>query len=472
MKFNVLVIDDEKNIREGLGTALEMDGYKVFLAADGNEGMEFVNRGDMDLVITDLRMPGLSGEEVLSRVSSQSPGLPVIVLTGHGTIETAVEAMRKGAYDFLTKPVNLDRLSLLAKRALETRELSLQHTVLKQEVEGKLSFENMIGKSPELQKVFDLVKRVAPSKASVLITGESGVGKEMIANALHNLSPRKNKPFIKVHCASLSENLLESELFGHEKGAFTGAIARKRGRFELAHEGTLFLDEIGEIDQNVQVKILRVIQEKKFERVGGEETIEVDVRIITATNRNLEEEIKKGNFREDLYYRLNVVNINVPPLRNRKEDIPVMMNNFMHEFAEENGKKIDSIDIRARNALFSYDWPGNVRELRNCMEGAVVMAQGNTIKLEDLPPGIVKSADNSFMRVPLGTSMEQIEKQVIQENLVANKGNKTKTALLLGIGRKTLHRKLEEYGITDQLQNEEETANDEEKTNQTETSDK
>lgn len=472
MKFNVLVIDDEKNIREGLGTALEMDGYKVFLAADGNEGMEFVNRGDMDLVITDLRMPGLSGEEVLSRVSSQSPGLPVIVLTGHGSIETAVEAMRKGAYDFLTKPVNLDRLSLLAKRALETRELSLQHTVLKQEVEGKLSFENMIGKSPELQKVFDLVKRVAPSKASVLITGESGVGKEMIANALHNLSPRKNKPFIKVHCASLSENLLESELFGHEKGAFTGAIARKRGRFELAHEGTLFLDEIGEIDQNVQVKILRVIQEKKFERVGGEETIEVDVRIITATNRNLEEEIKKGNFREDLYYRLNVVNINVPPLRNRKEDIPVMMNNFMHEFAEENGKKIDSIDIRARNALFSYDWPGNVRELRNCMEGAVVMAQGNTIKLEDLPPGIVKSADNSFMRVPLGTSMEQIEKQVIQENLVANKGNKTKTALLLGIGRKTLHRKLEEYGITDQLQNEEETANDEEKTNQTETSDK
>lgn len=472
MKFNVLVIDDEKNIREGLGTALEMDGYKVFLAADGNEGMEFVNRGDMDLVITDLRMPGLSGEEVLSRVSSQSPGLPVIVLTGHGSIETAVEAMRKGAYDFLTKPVNLDRLSLLAKRALETRELSLQHTVLKQEVEGKLSFENMIGKSPELQKVFDLVKRVAPSKASVLITGESGVGKEMIANALHNLSPRKNKPFIKVHCASLSENLLESELFGHEKGAFTGAIARKRGRFELAHEGTLFLDEIGEIDQNVQVKILRVIQEKKFERVGGEETIEVDVRIITATNRNLEEEIKKGNFREDLYYRLNVVNINVPPLRNRKEDIPVMMNNFMHEFAEENGKKIDSIDIRARNALFSYDWPGNVRELRNCMEGAVVMAQGNTIKLEDLPPGIVKSADNSFMRVPLGTSMEQIEKQVIQENLVANKGNKTKTALLLGIGRKTLHRKLEEYGITDQLQNEEETANDEEKTNQNETSDK
>ena len=263
MKFNILIIDDEKNIREGLAAALEMDGYNVVLAADGESGLQLVGRGDIDLVITDLRMPGISGEEVLAKVTSESPGLPVIVLTGHGTIDSAVDAMRAGAYDFLTKPLNLDRLSLIVKRALQNRELSLQHRQLKEELDSNKSFESIIGKSAEMQKIFEMVRRVASSKASVLITGESGVGKELIANAVHNLSPRKDKPLIKVHCAALSESLLESELFGHEKGAFTGAVARKRGRFELAHEGSIFLDEIGEIDQNVQIKILRVLQDKR-----------------------------------------------------------------------------------------------------------------------------------------------------------------------------------------------------------------
>lgn len=456
MKFNILIIDDEKNIREGLGAALEMDGYTVFLAADGKQGLEILERGDIDLVITDLKMPEVSGEEILAKVTGETPGIPVIVLTGHGTIDSAVDAMRKGAYDFLTKPVNLDRLSLLVKRALERREISLQNSVYRKEIEGKTTFENMIGKSHEIQKVFDLVKKVAPSKASVLITGESGVGKEMIANALHNLSPRKDKPFIKVHCAALSDSLLESELFGHEKGAFTGAIAMKRGRFELAHEGTIFLDEIGEISQNVQVKLLRVIQERKFERVGGEETLDVDVRIIAATNRNLEEEIKKGNFREDLYYRLNVVNINVPPLRERKDDIPIMVNNFIRKFSKENNKNITTVDTKAKNALYSYDWPGNIRELRNCIEGAVVIAEGNTLRLEDFPPAVRKSQENSSISIPAGTDMDTAEKIIIRETLLFCHGNKSKTAQVLGIGRKTLHRKLLEMNLVSEDTGEEE----------------
>ncbi|HOC29074.1 MAG TPA: sigma-54 dependent transcriptional regulator [Treponemataceae bacterium] len=447
MKFNVLVIDDEKNIRTGLAAALKLDGYEVFLAADGNEGMDIALRGDIDLVITDLRMPGMSGEEVLKKVTSETPGVPVIVLTGHGTVESAVDAMRAGAYDFLTKPLNLDRLSLLVKRALQSRELILQHRELEREVENRKSFEHIIGKSPAMMKVFEVLKRVAPTKASVLITGESGVGKELIADALHNLSPRKDNPFVKVHCAALAESLLESELFGHEKGSFTGAVSRKRGRFELAHSGTIFLDEIGEIDQTVQIKILRVLQEKKFERVGGEDTLEVDVRVVTATNRDLEKEIAEGRFREDLYYRLNVVRIHVPPLRERKDDLPLMITSFVHEFAEENGKKIEGMDPKARSALYAYDWPGNVRQLRNCIESAVVMTSGTVITLDDLPPSIRSGAEVPSLLIPVGVTMAEAEKQVILQTLSANSGNKSKTAEILGIGRKTLHRKLDEYGV-------------------------
>ncbi|HCM27979.1 MAG TPA: transcriptional regulator [Treponema sp.] len=449
MNFKLLIVDDEKNIREGLGTALELDGYEIALAADGDAGWKRFQRGDVDLVITDLRMPGISGEELLKRISSETPGVPVIVLTGHGTVETAVEAMRNGAYDFLTKPVNLDRLSLLVKRALSNRELALQNRRLMEDLERKKEFDNIVGTSAAMRKVFDTVRRVAPTKASVLITGESGVGKELIADALHELSPRKGKPLVKVHCAALASTLLESELFGHEKGAFTGAAGRRRGRFELAHEGTLFLDEIGEIDQNVQIKILRVLQDKKFERVGGEDTLEVDVRIIAATNRELKAEIEKGNFREDLFYRLNVVNIHVPPLRERKDDIPLLAASFLKEFARENGKKIEGLEARARAALYAYDWPGNIRELRNCLESAVVMSKGAVVALDDLPPSVRPTGEQGWMRIPVGTTLAEAEKVVIRETLSANKGNKSRAAEVLDIGRKTLHRKLAEYGEAD-----------------------
>jgi DNA-binding NtrC family response regulator len=447
VKLTILVADDEKNIREGLREALALDGYEVLTAADGKEAQDIVNGGEVDLLITDLKMPRLSGEELLIHVASQFPTLPVIILTGHGTIESAVQAMHDGAYDFLTKPVNLDRLSLLARRALASRELALQNRAMQEELERRSGFASIIGRSAEMKQVFEIVRQVAPSRSSVLITGESGSGKEMIAEALHYNSPRKEKPFIKVHCAALTESILESELFGHEKGAFTGAIARKRGRFELAHLGTLFLDEIGEINQNVQIKLLRVLEEKRFERVGGEETVEVDVRLIAATNRDLKEAISRGIFREDLYYRLNVVNIHIPPLRERKEDIPLLAAAFLREFSQENGRAIEGIDAKARLALYNYSWPGNVRQLRNSIESAVVMVKGQTIMLEDLPPNIRGEPGEDLMRLPLGTSLADVEKEVIRSTLAREAGNKSRTAEILGIGRKTLHRKIEEYGL-------------------------
>jgi DNA-binding NtrC family response regulator len=447
MRFTILVVDDEKNIREGLAESLGLDGYAVRTAADGAEGLRAVENGDIDLVITDLRMPALSGGELLASVSGRYPGIPVIVLTGHGTIEDAVEAMRHGAFDFLTKPVNLDHLTLLVRRALESRELARKNLELEAEVEAQRRTSSIIGSSAEMKRIFDLLRRVAPTKASVLITGESGVGKELVADAIHNLSPRRAGPLVKVHCAALAESLLESELFGHEKGSFTGAQARKRGRFELANEGTLFLDEIGEINQNVQIKILRVLQERKFERVGGEETVETDVRIVAATNRDLKKEIAEGRFREDLYYRLNVVNIHVPPLRERRDDIPLLAMAFLGEFAQENGKKIEGFEPKARSALYAYSWPGNVRELRNCIESAVVMSRGGLVGLDDLPPSIRHSGDERDIRVPAGSSLAEAEKILIRETLAAQNGNKSRTAEVLGIGRKTLYQKIDEYGI-------------------------
>ncbi len=447
MTYNILVVDDEKNIREGLGKVLELDGYKVLLACDGKEAVQTLNRGDIDLVITDLKMPNLSGEEVLQKATTMSPNLPVIILTGHGTIENAVRAMKNGAYDYLTKPVNMDRLSLLVQRALSARELMLQHRAMQEELQKRHQFSNIIGKSESMKKIFEVVQQVAPSRASVLITGASGVGKEMIADALHYNSPRRDKPLIKVHCAALTETLLESELFGHERGSFTGAVARKRGRFELAHLGTIFLDEIGEISQNVQIKLLRVLEDKTFERVGGEETIEVDVRVIAATNRELKAAIENGEFREDLYYRLNVVNIHIPPLRERKEDIPLLMATFVKEFSEENGKNIEAIEPKARMILYNYSWPGNVRELRNCIESSVVMSKSNIITVDDLPPHINTESDQEFVRITTGSTLADIEREVVRATLAQQNGNKTRAAEVLGIGRKTLHRKLQEYGL-------------------------
>jgi DNA-binding NtrC family response regulator len=448
MKFRLLVIDDEKNIREGLAESLRDDGYDVVCACDGDEGWKLFNSEDIDLVITDLKMPGLSGDELMRRILAQEPGFPVIFLTGHGSVETAVTAMRDGAWDFLTKPVELGHLSLKVKRALETRELVFRHRRMEEELEQKKRFKSIIGNSRNMREVFDTMSKVAPTKASILITGESGVGKELVADAIHELSPRKDMPLVKVHCAALSSSLLESELFGHEKGAFTGAISKRRGRFELASGGTLFLDEIGEIDQDIQVKLLRVLQEKKFERVGGEQTVETDVRIVTATNKDLKAEIEKGNFREDLYFRLNVVNINVPPLRERKDDIPVLAASFLKEFAQENGKTIEGINEKARSRLYAYEWPGNIRELRNCIESAVVMCQSNVVTIDDLPPALRSAADEGWIRIRLGANMAECEKAIIRDTLSYLDGNKTKAAETLDIGRKTLIRKIAEYGLS------------------------
>lgn len=449
MKCKILIVDDEKNIREGLADALEMEGYSTAICANGKEALALLSRGDIDLVITDLRMPIMSGEKLLSHITSTMPAIPVIILTGHGSIDSAVEAMKHGAYNFLTKPLNLDQLVMIVKRALEGRELSLKANQLQKEVEKSRYTSSIIGQSLQMQQLKDIIKKVAPTKASVLITGENGVGKELVADAIHNLSQRKNKAFIKVNCAALSESLLESELFGHEKGAFTGADNLVRGRFELADGGTIFLDEIGEINQQVQVKILRVLQEHTFERVGGENTIQVDVRVIAATNRNLEDAIKNGLFREDLYYRLNVVNINVPSLCDRKDDIPLLIDHYLKQFAKENDKPITNISVKARQALYNYEWPGNIRQLRNCLESAVVMCSSDTIEVGDLPPTICKSVASDSITIPLGVSLQDSEKIIIAQTLLANKNNKTKTALSLGIGRKTLLRKIAEYNIED-----------------------
>jgi len=447
MKAKLLIVDDEKHIREGLEKALTSDGYDVELASDGKQGLERIEEGDIDLVITDLKMPSISGEELMKEAVDRFPYLPIIILTGHGTIENAVQAMRNGAYDYLTKPLNIDKLSLIVNRALENSSLKRQYRELLNQLKKKYSFENIIGKSATMKKVFETIEQVAPSRANVLIYGESGTGKEMIADAIHHNSPRRDKPYIKVHCAALPETLLESELFGHEKGSFTGAIARKKGRFELANTGTIFLDEIGEISVQTQVKLLRVIQEREFERVGGEEPIKVDVRIISATNKELKEEIEKGSFREDLYYRLDVVSIHVPPLRERTDDIPLMVHKFIEEFASENNKEIEGITNGALQALMSYKWPGNVRELRNVIESIVVLTKSKVINEQDLPSYILAKDEKSSIKIPAGIDLAEAEKRIILFTLDNTGGNKTKASEILNIGRKTLHRKLAEYGF-------------------------
>lgn len=455
---SILIIDDEKNIREGLAADFEMDGYEVHLASGGKEGLQIVKSEHIDLVITDLRMPGgVSGEDVLREITAKMPGVPVIVLTGHGSIDSAVKAMQNGAYDFLTKPLNLEQLETIVKKALKTRgeksqaeqpqgeqTPAVKGAAPKPLITQKTGF---IGNSPAISKVRTLISKVASSKISVLITGETGSGKEVVANEIHALSARASKPFIPVVCSSLSETLLESELFGHEKGAFTDAFSSHKGKFELADGGTIFLDEIGEINQSVQVKLLRVLQERKFERVGGEKTIEVDVRVIAATNKNLEEEVKAGRFREDLFFRLNGIQIEVPPLRERKEDISLFIDSFISRYAQENGKESIKIDEKARKAMIRYAWPGNIRELQHAVESAVVLCSDNVITLKDLPEKISSFNYASDIVIPAGSSMEECEKIIIENTLAYCDGNKTKTADILKIGRKTLHRKIDEYGI-------------------------
>ena len=448
MKRTILVVDDEKYIREGLVAALEMDGYNGLQAENGQVAWKIINTEPVDMVITDLRMPDMSGSELLKKIYSTYPTIPVVVLTGHGTIEDAVTAMQNGAVDFLTKPVNLDHLSVLIKRSLASKDMAEKNRELRTELENlkkKNSYSSIIGKSQKIQRLIETIQQIAPSKASVLITGESGVGKELVADAIVNYSDRRDKPFVKVHCAALNSNLLESELFGHVKGAFTGAVADKKGRFELADGGTIFLDEIGEIDPSTQIKLLRVLQEREFEKVGGEKTIKTDVRVIAATNRNLLDEIEKGNFREDLYYRLNVVSLEVPPLRERKEDIFLLATSFLNEFCKENKKSIEGFSNEVRTAIASYDWPGNIRELRNCVESAVVMCRTSQIELSDLPPAVSKARSGNSIEIELGTTMDEAEKKIILGTVAYCKGNKSKAADVLGLGRKTIIRKMQEY---------------------------
>lgn len=468
MANTILIVDDEKNIRDGLAVNFEMEGYETKVAETGTIALDIVKNGGIDLVITDLRMPGrVSGEEVLRRITSEHPSIPVIILTGHGSVDSAVEAMKNGAFEFLTKPLDLEHLGLVVQRALENRNSKLQIESLKKEIsdsEKTLKLGNIVGTSRKMQNVLQMVKKVAPTKATVLITGETGVGKEGIAQALHDLSPRSSKPMVKVNCTSFSESLLESELFGYEKGAFTGAEKTHKGRFELADGGTIFLDEIGEINEATQVKLLRVLQEKKFERIGGEKTLSVDVRIVAATNRDLEKACEEGKFRKDLFYRLNEFSLEVPPLRERKDDIQELMNDFLEEYNRENGTSIKSFDKECRNVLFSYEWPGNIRELQNCVRRSAVMCDGETIKKEDLPPSLADSVNEktvsqtdvnvkkipsekknenqkkSGIFIPFGTTLEDAKNIIIEETLKANDGNKTKTAQILGINRKTLQR--------------------------------
>lgn len=445
MKPTILIVDDEKNTREGLKRGLEHNRYNILLAEDGKTALEYFSTELIDLMLADLKMPGMGGIQLMQKVKEISPNTLTIILTAYGTVETAVSAMKQGAYDFVTKPINLDEVDILIRRALSTRRIEQENISLRQQLDKRFGFENIIGDTPQMKQIFETIKQVAPTKATVLITGESGTGKELVANAIHLHSLRKNGPFVDVHCAALTETLLESELFGHEKGAFTGAIQLKPGRFELADGGTLFLDEISEMNPSTQVKLLRVLETQKFQRVGGTKNIKVDMRLIAATNTNLEKKIKEGKFRDDLYYRLNVVSIKVPPLRERKDDIPLLVDTFLREFCKEHKKQAMTIKQDALQKLIDYSWPGNVRELRNLLESIIILSKKTEITLDDIPlhirEGIVPS-----MLTETG-NIRDAEKTLIVDALHKTKNNKTKAAELIGISRRTLHRKIKEYGV-------------------------
>ncbi|MCX7713392.1 MAG: sigma-54 dependent transcriptional regulator [Chthoniobacterales bacterium] len=461
----LLIVDDEKHTRDGLRAIFEND-FDVFVASNPESALQLLTEEKIDLLLTDLRLGSSSGMDLLQKaLNLESPPI-CIMMTAYGSVDTAVEAMKRGAYDFVTKPINLERLELLVKRALRERELRNENLELRRKVENPRGLENMIGQSEVMVRVFETIRQVAPSRATVLIEGESGTGKELAARAIHALSNRADKPFIAVHCAALSPQLLESELFGHEKGAFTGALERRIGRFEQADGGTLFLDEIGEIDSTTQVKILRFLGERTFERVGGNQTLHADIRLIAATNRNLQQMVAEGTFREDLYFRLNVVRIRMPPLRERPGDIPLLAQAFLRESSLENGKPLRQFTPEAMSRLLSYHWPGNVRELRAAVEHGVVMATGSRITLADLPESLQNPTTvspepfhptNSPSSIPTLTpsppttptlNLDQNERSLILQALKQTRGNRSQAAKLLGISRRTLYRRLEELKIS------------------------
>jgi two-component system response regulator AtoC len=443
----ILIVDDERNTREGLQRALE-PSYTVLLADDAASAYRILESQTVDVMLTDLRMPGEDGMRLLRRATSLQNRPVCIMMTAYGSIDNAVQAMQAGAYHYLTKPINLDELELVVQRALSSRRTEAENENLRQQLDQKYGMENLVGASPPMLQVFDVIRQVAPSRASVLIEGETGTGKELIAHAVHNLSPRKNGPFVPVHAAALPSTLLESELFGHEKGAFTGAVERRAGRFEMADGGTLFLDEVSELEPQMQVKLLRVLEERCFERVGGNKTIEVDVRLVAASNRNLKKLVAEGKFRDDLYYRLGVVTVTLPALRERRDDIPLLVRAFLDEFNAENGKNVTELTGDAMSVLMAYDWPGNVRELRNAIEQMVVLARSERLTVRDVPASIRGAADLSKVSVVRsGMTVEEAERQLIVQALKESGQNRTLAARKIGISRRTLHRKLKKFGL-------------------------
>jgi two-component system, NtrC family, response regulator AtoC len=459
MQPTILIVDDEKHTRDGLRHLLEND-YDVYIAGDIAGAMDVLERENVDVLLTDLRLGGEDGMALIDR-TLKMPHPPIcIMMTAYGSVDTAVEAMKRGAYDFVTKPLNLDKVEILIGRGVQSRKLEQENRSLREQVDERYGLENIIGESPALREVLDTIRQVAPSSASVLIEGESGTGKELAAHAIHNLSRRHKAKFVVVHCAALSPQLLESELFGHEKGAFTGASERRIGRFEQASGGTIFLDEIGEIDPNTQVKLLRVMgEDHAFERVGGNQTLRADARVVAATNKNLEKLVQEEKFRDDLFFRLNVVRITMPPLRERKEDIPLLVHGFLQHFSKTNDKQLLDLAPEAMNALLTYNWPGNVRELRTAIEHGVVMATGAKITLRDLPSAVRQAASQAL---PRGISaakafgeksspldLRETERKLILQALTATNGNVTAAAKKLGISRRTLHRKINEINTVE-----------------------
>jgi len=441
----ILVVDDEVNARTALAELLRDEGYEVETAADAFKALGKYESFSPHVVVTDLKMPGMDGIELVQKIRAMEDPAAVVVMTAFGAVSSAVDAMRSGAADYLTKPLNFDELLVVLDKVLEQQALRREARQLRARVRDRVAPSNIVGNSPPMQRVFEVVDQVAPSRASVLITGESGTGKELVANAIHQRSPRTGGPFIKLHCAALAESLLESELFGHEKGSFTGAMARKEGRFEIANGGTLFLDEIGEISPSIQVKLLRFLQEHEFERVGGNQTIRVDVRVIAATNKNLTDEVAKGRFREDLFYRLNVVSIEMPPLRDRRTDVPSLAKFFLDRNAKGNGRGIDGVSPDTLERLLAYDWPGNVRELENAVERAVVLTTSPTVEARALPPNVRPRLTPAGMPVIPGSTLADIEKYAILETLKSTGGSTSKAAEVLGISVRTIQYRLHQY---------------------------
>jgi len=440
----ILIVEDDPRVGESIRLLLKKRGYETLLASNGKEALPLFRQEMVDLVITDLLMPKMDGIELLEAVKSLRPETEVIVISAQGTIEKAVQAMKLGAFDFIEKPINPRVISLVVERALEKQTLIFQNRDLRSKLEDKFHLKNIIGRSAKMIKIFELIQHIAPYDSSVLIIGESGTGKELIANAIHYSSPRTSMPFIKVSCASLSEGIIESELFGHEKGAFTGAISSRKGRFEIAHQGTLFLDEVGDIPLATQVKLLRVLQDGEFERVGGNKTNQANIRIIAASNRDLQETVKQGTFREDLYYRLNVVSIKLPPLRERKEDIPFLVNFFIDKFNQRYKMKVKGVSQRAMNLLIDYEWSGNVRELENTIESILVINSPEVIDIQHLPQEVKEVKEKpEVIPIKIGTPLEEVEREMLIQTLKATKGNKRRAAELLGINVRTIHRKME-----------------------------